>query len=109
MEIKFHDILPDDVVPIQKPGLSLGKTTCCYFLQNKDSTPVLKLNETGALIWTQCTGVQNVGQIIAVLVEQFGEDNDEVALSITKDVLRVLDIFNVEGVITVDDSTAVLG
>jgi len=102
MELKFHDILPDHVIPVQKKGLSLGKTACCYFLQNEDQQPVLKLNDTGALIWAQCSGEVNVGQIIEQLVEQFGENDAALVLSIKKDILRVLDILDTEGVIAVD-------
>jgi len=106
MDLKFHDVLPDRAVPVRQQGLSLGKTACCYFLQTEDRQPVLKLNETGALIWAQCSGTMNVGQIIELLVEQFGRGDEGLGLAIKKDVLWVLDIFDTEGVITVDSSTA---
>ncbi len=101
MELKFHDILSDDTVPVQKHGLTLGKTVCCYFLQNEAHEPVLKLNETSALIWSLCTGEQNVGQIIASLIQHFAPDDPETAQQIKKDILRVFDTFEVEEVIRV--------
>ena len=62
---------------------------------------ILKLNDTGVLLWQLCTGELNVGDILAMLGESYPENEDV----ISRDVYRVLDTFKEYEVIELADST----
>ena len=62
---------------------------------------ILKLNDTGVLLWQLCMGELNVGDILAMLRESYPENEDV----ISRDVYRVLDTFKEYEVIELADST----
>jgi hypothetical protein len=64
--------LPDiqiDSVPMQREGFTLEKSPCCFFVKDKESGKLVKLNTTSVLIWQVCTGDWTVGEIVEVLQE----------------------------------------
>ena len=68
--------LDADTVPKQRPGYTVEKSPCCFFLKNTESKKLIKLNETSALIWQVCTGEWSVGEIIDVLKESYPDAAD---------------------------------
>ena len=74
----------------QKPGYSIKKIPCCLLLMDDNDRMVLKLNDTGVLIWQMCTGTVTVGDMLDLLTESYPESSDV----IERDLFRVLDTFN---------------
>ena len=68
--------LTADTIPKQRPGYTVEKSPCCFFLKNSESKKMIKLNETSALIWQVCTGEWSVGEIIDVLKESYPDAMD---------------------------------
>lgn len=91
----FHPELPDSLVPRQKKGFHLTKVPCCFVLQNGNNEDVLKLNATGALVWSLCGEEYNVGELLEILHDTFPDNQEE----IDRDVYRVLDTLNTYEVI----------
>jgi hypothetical protein len=65
-----------DTIPRQRPGYTVEKSPCCFFLKDTESKKLIKLNETSALIWQVCTGEWSVGEIIDVLKESYPDAAD---------------------------------
>ena len=66
-----HSQITPDSIPTQVDGYEISKTPCCYFLKEKDTTNMVRLNDSSALIWQVCTGEWAVGEIIDVLKESY--------------------------------------
>jgi hypothetical protein len=98
---RFHPDLGDSLIPRQKQGYYIKKIPCCLLLMDEKDQRILKLNDTGVLLWQLCTGELNVGDILAMLGESYPENEDV----ISRDVYRVLDTFKEYEVIELADST----
>ena len=84
----LHPILPDDMRVHQSDRFTLQKIPCCTLLKNKDDDRhVLKLNESGFLIWQLCHEERALGEIVDLLADAFEQDRQEMA----RDVSRVVD------------------
>jgi len=98
MTLDIHPDLPADTVPTQVPGFNVHKIPCCYLLKHEQTNNVVKLNDTGMMIWQACTGEWSVGEIIEALKESY----PDAAAEMDKDVFRALDNLRDEGVITLN-------
>ncbi|MEM7563916.1 MAG: PqqD family protein [Pseudomonadota bacterium] len=96
MVLDLHPDLPDHIVPKQVEGFRIEKIPCCYLLRNDETDRIVKLNNTGILIWQTCTGEWNVGEIIEALKESY----PDAAETMARDVYRAMDILQDEEVIT---------
>lgn len=94
--VELHPELPDAAVPRRGEGYRLKRTPCCYLLVDAQDKTLLKLNQTGVLLWELCQGEFSVGEILALLRESFPEASGDIA----KDIYRVLDEFQASGVVT---------
>ncbi len=94
---EVHAVFPDSAIPIRRQEYRVKRIPCCYLLQDEDGKNVLKLNETGLLIWELCNGDISVGEMLQLLKESF----PEAAAEMEKDVFRVLDEFKEGDVITI--------
>jgi hypothetical protein len=84
----LHPLLPEDLVAIQSDELELEQVPCCHLLVDKsDKKRMIKLNQTGILIWGLCQDNRTVGEIIDLLSEAFEADRTDMA----RDVSRVVD------------------
>lgn len=92
----LHPVVPDAVVPHRGEGHHLKRTPCCFLLVDAQDKTLLKLNQTGVLLWELCQGDYPVGEILSLLKESFPEASGEIA----KDFYRVLDEFQAAGVVT---------
>lgn len=97
MSLQIHPDLPLDTVPRQVEGFNIDKIPCCYILKHEETGRMVKLNNTGMLIWQTCTGDWSVGEIIEALEENYPDAAD----TISRDVFRTLDILKDEEVITI--------
>ena len=98
----LHPELPLDTIPTQVEGYDMEKIPCCYLLRHESTNHVVKLNNTGMLIWQTCTGDWTVGEIIEALQESY----PDAAESMPKDVFRALDNLKDEEVITLSQESA---
>lgn len=96
MPLDIHPALPLDTIPIQNEEYTLEKIPCCYLLKHSTNGEVIKLNNTGLLIWQTCTGEWTVGEIIEALKEAY----PDAASDMNKDVFRALDNLQDEGAIS---------
>ncbi len=84
----LHPILPDTMRVRQSDRFTLQKIPCCTLLKNNDDERhVLKLNESGFLIWQLCHEERAIGEIVDLLADAFEQDREEMA----RDVSRVVD------------------
>jgi hypothetical protein len=95
---KLHPDLPDDAVPRRGEDFRLKRTPCCFLLVDLQDEVLLKLNQTGVLLWELCRGEYSVGEILAMLKESFPEASGEIA----RDIYRVFDEFQAAGVVELD-------
>jgi hypothetical protein len=93
---KLHPDIPNNAVPRRAEGCRLKRTPCCFLLADAQDKTLLKLNQTGVLLWELCRGEYSVGDILSLLKESFPEASGEIA----KDIYRVLDEFQAAGVVT---------
>ncbi len=84
-----------DSVPVQREGFILEKSPCCYFVKDKESGNLVKLNTTSVLIWQVCTGDWTVGEIVEVLQENY----PDAAENMEQDVIKTLGSLKQEDVI----------
>jgi coenzyme PQQ biosynthesis protein PqqD len=95
MSLDLHPDLPLDTVPKQVDGFELERIPCCFILKHTETGRMVKLNNTGLLIWQTCTGEWTVGEIIEALQENY----PDAAETMARDVFRALDILRDEAVI----------
>ena len=86
-------------VPVQREGLTLEKTPCCYFVKDPETNNLVKLNTTSVLIWQVCTGEWTVGEIVEVLQENY----PDAAENMEQDVIQTLGSLHQESVIELRD------
>ena len=86
MDQKSTSEISLDVSPVQREGLSLDKTPCCFYVRDTENDIAVRLNSTGVLIWQVCTGDWSVGEIIEVLEENY----PDAAATMHDDVMRTL-------------------
>jgi len=96
----FHPDLDHSLVPRQKQGYYVKKIPCCLILKDENGGNVLKLNETGILIWELCAEGITVGEILSMLCDQYPEHKDQIG----RDVYRVLDTLQEYDVIDLMES-----
>lgn len=96
MPLDIHPALPLDTIPKQNEEYALEKIPCCHLLKHSTNGEVIKLNNTGLLIWQTCTGEWTVGEIIEALKEAY----PDAAADMNKDVFRALDNLQDEGAIS---------
>ncbi|KAA3623246.1 MAG: PqqD family protein [Proteobacteria bacterium] len=88
----LHPILPDAMRVKQNAKFELDKIPCCYLLKNKDSEEqLLKLNDSGVLIWQLCHEERAVGEIVDLLAEAFEQARDEMARDVSRVVSHLLE------------------
>jgi hypothetical protein len=92
---ELHPKVPDIAVPRRGEGFQLKRTPCCFLLADAEDRNLLKLNQTGVLLWELCRGEFTVGEILSLLEETFPEASGDIA----KDIYRVLDEFQAAGVV----------
>ena len=92
----LHSTFPHDAIPKRCDGYQINKISCCFLLQDHRTRHTLKLNESATIIWNLCSGELSVGEILELLTESYPEAASDMA----KDLYRVLDEFEEEGVIT---------
>jgi len=93
----LHKDYPAEAVPTRADGYNIKKIPCCFLLQNSEGQNVIKLNETGVLIWELCSGELSVGDMLELLVESFPDAAEHIKI----DLNRVLDELESEKVITI--------
>ena len=71
---------------MQREGFTLEKSPCCFFVKDKESGKLVKLNTTSVLIWQVCTGDWTVGEIVEVLQENY----PDAAENMGQDVIKTL-------------------
>lgn len=91
----LHPAVPDAAIPRRAEGFHLKRTPCCFLLADAEDKNVLKLNQTGVLLWELCRGEYSVGEILTMLRESFPEASGDIA----RDIYRVLDEFQAAGVV----------
>lgn len=90
----LHPILPDETTVRQNARFKVEKITCCYLLKDgEDEGHVLKLNDSGILIWQLCQETRSVGEMVELLSEAFEQPRDDMA----RDVSRVVEYLLEEG------------
>ncbi len=92
----IHPEIAADTCPVQIEGFELEKIPCCYLLRHKQDNRIVKLNQTGLMIWQICNGEWSVGEMIEVLQESYPQD----AENIPKDIYRTLDLLRDEEVVS---------
>ena len=86
--LSLHSLMPEDLIPVRSEAFRHDKIPCCDLLTEKDNSEnVLKLNNSGAIIWGLCSEQRSVGEIIDMLVDVYEVDRIEMA----KDVSRVVE------------------
>ncbi len=84
----LHPILPDAMRVRQSERFSIHKIPCCTLLKNvENDRHVLKLNESGFLIWQLCQEERSIGEIVDLLADAFEQERDSMA----RDVSRVVE------------------
>lgn len=81
--------------PNRNPGFQLEQMNEEILLFNPETTRVVYLNETAALIWQLCDGQRNIAEIVSVLRGAYPEEAD----NIQKDVEQTLSEFEGQKVI----------
>ncbi|GJL80974.1 MAG: hypothetical protein DHS20C01_06080 [marine bacterium B5-7] len=84
----LHPIMDDAIVLSQSQSFRLEKIPCCYLLHDKqDDGHVIKLNDSGILIWHLCSDKRTVGEIVDLLADGFEQPREDMA----RDVSRVVE------------------
>lgn len=84
----LHPLLPEALCVRQSGRHTLDKIPCCFLLRdNENDRQVLKLNDSGVLIWQLCHEEREVGEIVDLLSEAFEQEREDMA----RDVSRVVD------------------
>jgi hypothetical protein len=84
----LHPILPDSMRVHQSDRFTLQKIPCCTLLKSvEDERHILKLNDSGLLIWQLCHEERSIGEIVELLAEAFEQPREDMA----RDVSRVVD------------------
>lgn len=84
----LHPILPEDMRVVQSDRFTMEKIPCCTLLRSlDDERHVLKLNDSGLIIWQLCHEEREVGEIVDLLAEAFEQTHEDMA----RDVSRVVD------------------
>ena len=92
----LHPLLPEDLIAIQSDDYDYKQVPCCHLLIDKsDSKRMIKLNQTGVLIWGLCTEQRSLGEIVEILADAFEQDRAVVH----EDVSRVMDHLLAENVV----------
>jgi hypothetical protein len=83
----LHPLLPDEMRVRQTTNFRVHKIPCCTLLKDvNDEQHVLKLNDSGILIWQLCQGERSIGDIVDLLADAFEQEREEMA----RDVSRVV-------------------
>ena len=86
--LSLHSLVPENLIPIRNEGFRHDKIPCCDLLTDESDTEhVLKLNNSGAIIWGLCTESRSVGDIINMLADAFEVERADMA----RDVSRVVE------------------
>ncbi len=95
----LHPLLPEDIVPVQSEEFEFEKIPCCFLLRDKNNpTRLIKLNQTGILIWELCTDNRTIGQMVDMLSEAFEQERIEMA----RDISRIVDYLIEEKALLID-------
>ncbi len=92
----LHQTFDLHCIPRQIEGYTLEKIPCCWILKSPKINRMVKMNDTGILIWSLCEGELSVGDLIELLSEEYPDVPD-----MAKDIQRTLDSLVEEQVIEI--------
>ena len=93
----LHTILPDELIPVKNDIFRLDKIPCCYLLvDTTDNSHIVKLNDTGSIIWGLCSDGRSVGDIVSLLSEAYEIPRADML----SDVSRIVEYLLDEGALT---------
>ena len=102
----LHPVFPDELVVQQVTGVRMDRIPCCYILRPPgEDSQVIKLNDTGALIWSLCEQQRSVGEISDLIADAYSVDREEVR----RDISRVMDHLFEENVLLSTESRDLSG
>jgi len=88
----LHPILPDSTRVRRSERFEIQKIPCCTLLRNvEDRSQVLKLNDSGFIIWQLCEEDRELGEIVDLLADAYEHDREDMARDVSRVVSYLLE------------------